>query len=74
MQTERISWTDQLYHHFIPHYADIVRPLHTLLATTKTKQLLAWDDNTLKALMILNKRLEAHLSFFILQQMFQLTS
>ena len=37
------------YHQFIPHCADIVRPLHTLLATTKTKQPLAWDDNNLKA-------------------------
>ena len=37
------------YHRFIPHCADIVRPLHTLLATTKTKQPLAWDDNNLKA-------------------------
>ena len=37
------------YHRFTPHYADIVRPLHTLLAKTKTKQLLAWDDNTVKA-------------------------
>ena len=34
------------YHRFIP---DIVRPLHTLLATTKTKQPLTWNDNTLKA-------------------------
>ena len=37
------------YHRFIPHCADIVRPLHTLLATTKTKQPLTWNDNTLKA-------------------------
>ena len=26
-----------------------MRPLHTLLATTKTKRPLAWDDNTVKA-------------------------
>ena len=37
------------YHRFIPHCADIVRPLHNLLAKTKTKQPLAWDDNTVKA-------------------------
>ena len=37
------------YHWFIPHCADIVRPLHNLLAKTKTKQPLAWDDNTVKA-------------------------
>ena len=36
------------YHCFIPHCADIVRPLHTLLATTKAKQPLSWDDNILK--------------------------
>ena len=37
------------YHRFILHCADIVRPLHALLATNKTKQPIAWDDNTLKA-------------------------
>lgn len=37
------------YHQFIPHCADTLRPLHTLLTTTKAKQLLSWDDNTLKA-------------------------
>ena len=37
------------YHQVIPHCADIVRPLHTLLAKTKTKQPLAWYDNTVKA-------------------------
>ena len=37
------------YHCFIPHCADIIRPLNTLPATTKAKQPLAWDDNTLKA-------------------------
>ena len=37
------------YHWFISHCANILRPLHTLLATTKAKQLLEWNDNTLKA-------------------------
>ena len=37
------------YYLFIPNCADIIgEPLHTLLSTTKTKQPLAWDDNTLK--------------------------
>ena len=45
-------WLINFSHRFIPHYADIVRPLHALLATNKTKQPkqpIAWDDNTLKA-------------------------
>ena len=37
------------YHRFIPYCVDIVRPLHSLLATTTTKQPLAWEDITLKA-------------------------
>ena len=37
------------YHRFIPHCADILRPLHNLLTTAKAKQLLTWDENTLKA-------------------------
>ena len=37
------------YHCFIPNCADILRPLYTLLTTTKAKQPLNWDDNTLKA-------------------------
>ena len=43
------------YHWFIPHCVDIVRPLHTSLATTKTKQPLAWDDNTVKAFNDINQ-------------------
>lgn len=37
------------YHRFIPHCADISRPLHTLLTTTKPKQAQTWNDTTLKA-------------------------
>ena len=37
------------YHQFIPHCADILRPLHSLLTTNKAKQLLTWDEHTMKA-------------------------
>lgn len=37
------------YHRFIPHCADILRPLHTLLTATKHKTPLNWTDTTLKA-------------------------
>ena len=35
------------YHRFIPHCADILKPLHNLLTTTKGKKALHWDDNAL---------------------------
>ena len=37
------------YHRFIPHCADILKPLHNLLTTTKGKKALHWDDNALQA-------------------------
>ena len=37
------------YHRFIPHCADILKPLHNLLTTTKRKKALHWDDNALQA-------------------------
>ena len=37
------------YHRFIPHCADILKPIHNLLTNNKAKQLLTWDEKTLKA-------------------------
>ena len=37
------------YHRFIPHCADILRPLHSLLTATKPKTPPNWTDTTLKA-------------------------
>ena len=37
------------YHRFIPHCADILRPLHSLLTATKPKTPLSWTDTALKA-------------------------
>ena len=59
------------YCHFIPHHVDIVRSLYTLLPITKTKQPLAWDDNTLKAFSDIKQAI-ADTSFHILHQMLQL--
>ena len=38
------------YHRFIPHCADILKPIHNLLTNNnlKAKQLLTWDEKTLK--------------------------
>ena len=37
------------YHRFIPHCADILRPLHSLLTATKPKTPPNWTDTALKA-------------------------
>jgi len=37
------------YHRFIPYCTGILRPLQSLLTTTKLKTTLNWNDTTIKA-------------------------
>ena len=44
------------YHHFLPHCADTLKPLHTLLTTAhKPKINLQWNEGSLQAFSIIKQ-------------------
>ena len=48
----------RIINQFISHCANILRPLYALIATTKAKQLLDWNNNTLKAFHYIKQAIE----------------